>query len=284
MIPRPAPLPDFLIEPVVRLALAEDLASAGDVTTAACLLRDRHQSVRLTARTEGVLAGLDCVRIAFRALDAEVRFEPHRSDGDTLEPGAAVATVSGSARAILAAERTALNLVCHLSGVATLTRAYVDAVADLPVRIADTRKTLPGLRGLQKYAVACGGGLNHRHSLADAILIKDNHIAACGGAAAALQTALERRGHLTSVEIEVDDLDQLGEVIGLGPDVVLLDNFTIPDLKKAVDLVAGRARIEASGGVNLQTVRAVAETGVDVISVGALTHSAPVLDLGLDAA
>lgn len=278
------PLPDLLIEPVVRAALAEDLGRAGDVTAMACIDADARLSAVFAARRPGVVSGLACARLAIVALDPGARFETLAADGDAVEAGAALARVDADARALLSAERTALNLLGRLSGVATLTRAYVDAVAGTGARIVDTRKTTPGLRHLEKYAVRCGGGINHRFGLDDAILIKDNHVAACGGVGEAVRRAKAFAGHLMKVEVEVDSLDQLEEALRHGPDVVMLDNFGPEALAKAVELAAGRAVLEASGGVNLQTVRALAETGVDVISVGALTHSAPVLDIGLDAA
>jgi nicotinate-nucleotide pyrophosphorylase (carboxylating) len=278
------PIPDLLIEPVVRAALAEDLGRAGDVTAMACIDADASLTAVFAARKAGTAAGLACARLAVLALDPAARFEAVAADGDRLEPGAVLAKVEANARALLSAERTALNLLGRLSGVATLTRAYVDAVAGTRARIVDTRKTTPGLRHLEKYAVRCGGGVNHRFGLDDAILIKDNHIAACGGVGEAVRRARAFAGHLMKVEVEVDGLDQLEEALRYGPDVVMLDNFGPADLAKAVALTAGRAVLEASGGVNLETVRALAETGVDVISVGALTHSAPVLDIGLDAA
>ncbi|WP_374571831.1 carboxylating nicotinate-nucleotide diphosphorylase [Phenylobacterium sp.] len=277
------PLPDLLIEPVVRAALAEDLGRAGDVTAMACIEADARLSVAFVARREGVVAGLACARLAILALDPKAWFELDAADGDKVGPGAVLAHVEGNARAILSAERTALNLLGRLSGVATLTRAYVDAVAGTKARIVDTRKTTPGLRHLEKYAVRCGGGVNHRFGLDDAILIKDNHIAACGGVGEAVRRARAFAGHLMKVEVEIDSLDQLEEALSHRPDVVMLDNFGPEALAEAVKRAAGRAVLEASGGVNLQTVRALAETGVDVISVGALTHSAPVLDIGLDA-
>jgi len=276
-------LPDLLIEPVVRAALAEDLGHAGDVTAMACLPAEARLSVVFAARHGGVVAGLACARLALAALDPAARFEALAADGDRVEPGAVLARAQGQARAVLSAERTALNLLGRLCGVATLTRAYVDAVAGTKARIADTRKTTPGLRHLEKYAVRCGGGVNHRFGLDDAILIKDNHVAACGGVGEALKRARAAAGHLMKIEVEVDSLAQLEEALRHGPDVVMLDNFSLDDLARAVALTAGRVVLEASGGVNLQTVRAIAETGVDVISVGALTHSAPVLDIGLDA-
>ena len=278
------PLPDVLIEPVIRAALQEDLGRAGDVTAAACVDADARLSVVFAARKAGVLAGLDCARLAFRAMDPQVGFTALARDGDPLKPGTILARAEGNARAILSAERTALNLLGRLSGVASLTAAYVRAVEGTPARITDTRKTTPGLRALEKYAVRCGGGVNHRFGLDDAILIKDNHVAACGGVGPALMRAKAAAGHLMQVEVEVDRLEQLDEALPYAPDVVLLDNFSLEDLREAVRRAAGRVRLEASGGVSLETVRAIAETGVDVISVGALTHSAAVLDIGLDAA
>jgi len=276
------PLPDLLIEPIVRMALAEDLGRAGDVT-AALIDADARLSVVFAARKDGRIAGLACARLALHALDPTARFEVLIGDGEDAAPGAAVAKVEANARAMLSAERTALNLLGHLSGVATLTRAYVRAVQGTKAIIVDTRKTTPGLRALEKYAVRCGGGINHRFGLDDAILIKDNHVAAAGGVARALTRAKALAGHLTPIEVEVDSLDQLNEALPFAPAVILLDNFAVDDLRRAVDIVGGRVRLEASGGVNLDTVRAIAETGVDAISVGALTHSAPTLDIGLDA-
>jgi nicotinate-nucleotide pyrophosphorylase (carboxylating) len=278
------PLPDALIEPVVRAALLEDLGRAGDITSAACVPADSLLTVTFGARSPGAIAGLDCARLAFLAMGPAIRWETLSHDGAEVEAGTVLAKASGNARAILAAERVALNLLGRLSGVATLTRAYVDAVGGTAAAIVDTRKTTPGLRALEKYAVRCGGGVNHRFGLDDAILIKDNHIAACGGVGEAVRRARAAAGHLVKVEVEVDGLHQLEEALAFGPDVVMLDNFSLEDLKTAVAVTDGRALLEASGGVNLSTVRAIAETGVDVISVGALTHSAPVLDIGLDAA
>ena len=283
-----ARLPDILIEPIVRAALAEDLGRAGDVTGAACIPEGARMRAVFGARKPGVLAGIDCVRIALAVMDPKAELTIHLNDGAALEPGAVIAEAEADARAFLIAERTALNLLGRLSGIATLTRAYVDAVAGTKARIADTRKTTPGLRALEKHAVACGGGMNHRFGLDDAVLIKDNHIVVCGGVQAAVRAARAHVGHLVKVEVEVDGLDQLDQALalieeGVGPDVVMLDNFAVPDLAEAVRRTAGRVVLEASGGVNLTTVRAIAETGVDVISVGALTHSAPSLDVGLDA-
>ncbi len=281
-------LPDILIEPIVRAALAEDLGRAGDVTGAACIPEGSRMRAMFAARKPGVLAGIDCVRIAVLTMDPQASVAIRLQDGDVFEAGTVLAEVEADARAFLAAERTALNLLGRLCGIATLTRAYVEAAAGTGARIADTRKTTPGLRALEKHAVLCGGGVNHRFGLDDAILIKDNHVAVCGGIGPAVRRARAAVGHLMKVEVEVDGLDQLDQALdliaeGLGPDVVMLDNFSLPDLREAVARTAGRVTLEASGGVNLETVRAIAETGVDVISVGVLTHSAPTLDIGLDA-
>ena len=279
-----APIPDLLIQPVVAAALAEDLGRAGDVTAQACIDAEARFSAVFAARQAGIVAGLACARLAVLALDPAARFEALAADGDRVPAGAVLARVEAGARALLSAERTALNLLGRLSGVASLTRAYVDAVEGTGARIADTRKTTPGLRHLEKYAVRCGGGLNHRFGLDDAILIKDNHIAACGGVGEALRRARAAAGHLMKIEVEVDSLVQLEEALPHRPDVVMLDNFSLGDLARAVRIAGGQTTLEASGGVNLQTVRGIAETGVQVISVGALTHSAMVLDIGLDAA
>jgi nicotinate-nucleotide pyrophosphorylase (carboxylating) len=276
------PLPDLLIEPIVRAALAEDLGRAGDITSAACIAADARLAARFANRKTGVVAGLACARIAVLALDPAATFDPLAEDGAWAQPGP-LARVHANARALLSAERVALNLLGRLSGVATLTRAYVDAVAGTGAVITDTRKTTPGLRALEKYAVRCGGGVNHRFGLDDAILIKDNHVAAAGGVGPAIRRARAFAGHLVKVEAEVDSLAQLDEALAEAPDVVMLDNFSLADLAAAVARAKGRVILEASGGVTLESVRAIAETGVDVISVGALTHSAPVLDIGLDA-
>ncbi|MFN3229617.1 MAG: carboxylating nicotinate-nucleotide diphosphorylase [Asticcacaulis sp.] len=286
MLSLPA-LPDLLITPVIEAALREDLGRAGDVTGLACIPPEARMEAAFIAREAGVLAGAACIRLTVLSLDpkAEVRF--FKADGEALSPGDVIATIAGNARALLSAERVALNLVSHLSGVATLTRRYVEAVAGTRARIAATRKTLPGLRALQKYAVRCGGGDAHRYGLDDAILIKDNHIAVCGGVEAALRHARAVAGHLMKVEIEVDRLDQFEAVLPFRPDVIMLDNFALADLRTAVDRLDAFGRgsivLEASGGVNLETVGAIAATGVDVISVGALTHSVKVFDIGLDA-
>ncbi len=278
-----APLPDLLIDPVVRAALAEDLGRAGDITALACIDADATLTATFGARKAGTIAGLDCARLAVLAMDPAAKFKARVGDGDAVAAGAVLAKVTGNARALLSAERTALNLLGRLSGVATLTAQYVAAVEGTKARITDTRKTTPGLRALEKYAIRCGGALNHRFGLDDAILIKDNHVAACGGVGEAIRRARAFAGHLVKVECEVDSLKQLAEALDAGPDVVMLDNFSLKNLRVAVGMAAGRVVLEASGGVTLDTVRDIAETGVDVISVGALTHSASVLDIGLDA-
>ncbi len=277
------PLPDLLVDPTVRAALAEDLGRAGDVTAAALLPANERLACVFAARADGRVAGLDCARLAIAALDPTTTFEIVTPDGADIAKGGVIARVEGNARSILSAERVALNFLGRLCGVATLTRAYVRAIEGTGARIVCTRKTTPGLRALEKYAVRCGGGTNHRFGLDDAILIKDNHIAACGGVRQALERARAGVGHLMKIELEVDSLDQLDEALPFAPDVIMLDNFSLADLAEAVRRTGGRVPLEASGGVNLSTVRAIAETGVDAISVGALTHSASVLDIGLDA-
>jgi len=277
------PLPDLLIAPIVRAALAEDLGRAGDITAQACVPADARLTADFAARRGGVVAGLACIRLALAELDPTATVDALTADGQVAPAGSALARVSGNARAILSAERTALNLLGRLCGIATLTQDYVDAVAGTGAKITDTRKTTPGLRALEKYAVRCGGGVNHRFGLDDAILIKDNHVAACGSVGEALRRAKAFAGHLVKVEVEVDSLVQLQEALAHDPDVIMLDNFSLADMREAVTIVDRRVRLEASGGVTLETVRAIAETGVDVISIGALTHSAKVLDIGLDA-
>lgn len=276
-------LPDLLIEPIIRDALREDLGLAGDVTASAVIAPKSRFKAEFKAREAGISAGIDCTRLALSLMDPQVRFETLLPDGSEVKAGDVIARIEGKARAILAAERVALNLLCHLSGVATLTSKYVATVAGTNAKIACTRKTIPNLRALQKHAVKCGGGHNHRYGLDDAILIKDNHIAICGGVAAAMERAKAGVGHTMKIEIEVDSIAQLKQALPYGPDVLLLDNFTLDMYAEAVKLAAGKTILEASGGVNLDTVRAIAEAGVDVISIGALTHSAPNFDIGLDA-
>lgn len=279
------PLPQFIIDDAVRAALREDLGEAGDLTSAAVVPADARLTAVIAARKPGVVAGLEIACAAFRLVDPALDIRACAHDGACMAPGDAALHVSGSARAILAAERVALNYLCHLSGVATATAALVDAVKGTHARIVCTRKTTPGLRAFEKHAVLAGGGANHRFGLNDAMMIKDNHIAAAGGVVPALKAAKAARGHMVRIEIEVDGLDQLAEVLDEGgADVILLDNMPPADLKKAVAATAGRAVLEASGTITAETVRAVAETGVDVISSGWITHSAPVLDFGLDAA
>ena len=275
-------LPPQVVADVVARALAEDLGGAGDVTGAATVPADVSASGVIVTRDEGVLAGLPLVAATFAAVDPGVDVTLLADDGDHVAGGARLADVSGSARSLLAGERTALNLLGHLSGIATETSRYVRAVAGTTVRIVDTRKTTPGMRALDKYAVRCGGGANHRFGLHDAVLIKDNHIAVAGGVGTAVESARAAAGHLAKVEIEVDTLDQLDEALDAGADVVLLDNMGPDTLAEAVRRVDGRALTEASGGVTLDTVAAIAASGVDLISVGAITHSAPSLDVALD--
>lgn len=275
-------LPPLLVADAVRAALREDLGRTGDITSAATIPADATAEAVFAARQEGVLSGVALAEAAFREIDPKVAFTALKRDGDRIAKGEAAARVSGSARAILSAERVALNYLCHLSGVATATAALVAEVAHTRARICDTRKTLPGLRTFEKYAVRCGGGWNHRFGLDDAILIKDNHIAVAGGVVPAIERARSRAGHMVRLEVEVDSLDMLRAALTARPDAVLLDNMTPAMLREAVAIVDGRAITEASGGITLKTVAAVAETGVDYISSGWITHSAPSLDLGLD--
>jgi nicotinate-nucleotide pyrophosphorylase (carboxylating) len=277
-----ATLPPLLVEEAVRAALREDFGRAGDITSAAVIAAARTATGALVARDFGVIAGLPLAAQAFRAVDAAVVFDPRVADGTRVADAGIVATVSGNARGILGAERVALNFLCHLSGIATATAALVERVRHTRAKIVDTRKTTPGLRTLEKYAVRCGGGMNHRFGLDDAILIKDNHVAVAGGVGEAIRLARARAGHLVKIEVEVETLDQLAEAMAAMPDVVMFDNMTLADMREGVRLVAGRAVTEASGGVTLETVKAIAETGVDRISSGWITHSAPALDLALD--
>ncbi len=272
----------LLIEDSVRRALEEDLGRAGDITTTATIPASAGARAVIASREAGVIAGLPMAETAFRMIAPGLRFTPLMGDGNHVSPGDVVAEIEGSARAVLSAERVALNFLGRLSGIATLTNHFVQQVAGTECRIVCTRKTTPGLRAFEKYAVRCGGGFNHRYGLDDAVLIKDNHIAVAGGVAAALRAAKASVGHLVKIEIEVDTLAQLHEVLAEGADVVLLDNMGVDQLREAVALVEGAMLTEASGGVNLDTVAAIAATGVDMVSVGALTHSPRVLDLGLD--
>lgn len=277
-----APLPRIMLEPLVRAALLEDLGRAGDLTTDAIVPQTARAETALVARQPGVIAGLDLAKLAFELIDPAIAVTIAKSDGSAVVPGDLVASVSGLARGILTAERVALNFLGHLSGIASVTAAIVDSVKGAKAQIVCTRKTTPGLRAVEKYAVRMGGGHNHRFGLDDAVLIKDNHIAIAGGIGEALTRARAHAGHLVKIEIEVDSLDQLAEALELGVDAVLLDNMTPQTLAKAVAMVGGRAITEASGRVTPQTAPAIAASGVDLISVGWLTHSAPVLDIGLD--
>ena len=280
---RPPPLPDIILEPLVRLALSEDLGRAGDLTTDATIPMGTRMKVQITARESGVIAGLDAAYLTLRLVDPSINFTIEANDGDTVSKGDAVATLEGAARSILIAERTMLNFMGRLSGVATLTSKFAKAIAHTPAKIVCTRKTTPGHRAVEKRAVRCGGGTSHRYGLDDAILIKDNHIAACGSITAAVERALEYAGHLRMVEVEVDTLEQLELILPFRPHAVLLDNMSPETLRKAVAMTAGHIVTEASGGITLDSVAAVAETGVNFISSGALTHSAPNFYLAMDA-
>jgi len=276
-------LSPLAIDDAVRRALDEDLGRAGDITSNATIPEGARARAVMVARQSGVIAGLPLAAAAFRLLAPDVDVEPHVRDGASVTEGAPLLTLTGPARAILAGERVALNFVGRLSGIATMTADYVRHTEGSGIRICCTRKTTPGLRALEKYAVRCGGGFNHRFGLDDAILIKDNHIAVAGGVRPVLERVCEHAGHLVTIEIEVDTLAQLREVIKTGlADVVLLDNMDIPELAEAVKIAAGRVVLEASGGVTEETIAAIARTGVDYASSGALTHSAPNFDVALD--
>lgn len=276
------PLPAILLEPLVRAALLEDLGRAGDLTTDAIVPADHRATMVLSARQPGVIAGLDLAALAFRLIEPAIAMQVERPDGNPVSAEDIIATVSGPARGLLTAERTALNFLGHLSGIATATAAVVEAVRGHRAQVVCTRKTTPGLRAVEKYAVRAGGGSNHRFGLDDAVLIKDNHIATAGGIRTAVGRARAGIGHMVKIEVEVDTLDQLEEALALDVDAVLLDNMSLDDLARAVGMVGGRAITEASGRVTPTTAPAIAATGVDLISIGWLTHSAPVLDIGLD--
>jgi nicotinate-nucleotide pyrophosphorylase (carboxylating) len=278
----PTQLPRLLVDRAVAAALEEDLGLAGDLTSQATLAPEAWATASLSAREPGVIAGLDLAAAAFRLVGDGVTFTPALADGDRVAAGGVVATVAGPARLVMSAERVALNFLNHMSGIATLTREYADAVAGTSAQICDTRKTTPGLRAFQKYAVRCGGGANHRYSLDDAILIKDNHIAVAGSVSDAYRAAEAFAGHLVAIEIEVTSLAELEEALAAGARVVLLDNMDNDLLRQAVAINAGRAKLEASGGVKLDRVRSIGETGVDYISTSQITMAAKPLDLGLD--
>jgi nicotinate-nucleotide pyrophosphorylase (carboxylating) len=276
-------LSPLVIQEAVKRALDEDLGRAGDVTSSATLPEGIQAKAKLVARKAGTIAGLPCAARAFRTLAPNIKFDAKVRDGDSVKANTTLAVIEGPAIAVLSGERVALNFLGHLSGIATMTAAYAAKIAHTKAKVTDTRKTTPGLRALEKYAVRCGGGVNHRFGLDDAVLIKDNHIAVAGGTGPALDAARAAVGHLVKIEIEVDTLDQLREVLANGKaDVVLLDNMAPKTLVEAVALCKGKLVTEASGGITLDTIAAIAETGVDIISSGALTHSAPSLDVALD--
>lgn len=276
------PLPESLVAPLVRKALVEDLRPLGDITTDAIIPAQQKWKGALVARQAGVVAGLDFAKLAFQMMDKKVLFKVKKPDGSAVKPKDVIAIISGSARAIITGERVALNFLSHLSGIATATQALVKAAKPHRAKICDTRKTTPGLRRIEKYAVRAGGGINHRFGLYDAVLIKDNHIAAAGSVRAAVTLARKAVKRKVKIQLEVDNLDQLKEALDLPIDSILLDNMPPAMLKKAVKMVRGRLVTEASGRVNLTTVKAIAASGVDRISVGSITHSAPILDIGLD--
>ena len=281
-LPHINPPSDVLIAPIVRQALAEDLGRAGDITSDNLVDAGQSGRAQIVARKKGTVAGLVTAALSFVLMDSTVRVCVKMPDGSEIEAGGVIAEVAGPARALLSAERTALNFLGHLSGVATATHALVTRIAGTHARICCTRKTTPGLRLLEKYAVRCGGGFNHRFGLDDAVLIKDNHIQAAGGLEPAMSALRGRLGHMVKIEVEIDTLEQLDAALRLGADTILLDNMNPETIRRAVALNKGRAVLEASGGITLECVRTVAETGVDYISSGAITHSAASLDVGLD--
>jgi nicotinate-nucleotide pyrophosphorylase (carboxylating) len=277
------PLPALVIEPIVRAALAEDLGPSGDITSESVIPKGTKARMVIRARAAGRIAGVELARMAFLLVEPPLKVSLETMDGHDARAGDTLLRVAGEARAILAAERVALNFLAHLSGVATATKALVDAVAGTRAKICCTRKTTPGLRALEKYAVRAGGGVNHRFGLSDGVLIKDNHLAVAASITGAVEQARARVGHMMKIEVEIDSLAQLDEALAAGADAIMLDNMTLDDMARAVKRVAGKAVLEASGNVTRERVRAIAETGVDLISSGAITHSAPALDVALDA-
>ena len=278
----PPALPQMLIEEAVRAALGEDLGRAGDITTNATIAPDAQATAVLSSREAGIICGMGFARAAFSLIDPALTFEALVSDGMPVEAGKKIARIAGNARTILSAERVALNYLMHLSGIASHTARFVELVAGTSAKVCDTRKTIPGMRAFAKYAVKCGGGTNHRFGLDDAILIKDNHIAVAGGVGKAILSARAFAGHLVKIEVEVDSLEQLEEALSVRADVVLLDNMKPEILETAVKINAGRAILEASGNISFDTIKAVAQTGVDYISTSKITMAAPTLDIGLD--
>ncbi len=275
-------LTQSVIDAAVKAALAEDLGNAGDITCASLIPEHLQNSAKFVARADGVLCGVQCAQTALRMVDDTLRITVLKKDGDALKAGDIIARLEGNSRSMLTAERTALNFLTHLSGITTLTAKFVKETAGTKAKILCTRKTHPGLRALEKFAVCMGGGVNHRFGLYDAVLIKDNHLAAVGSITAAVQKSRAAVGKAVKVEIEVDTLDQLAQALTTDADVIMLDNFSLESLRQAVALAAGKIPLEASGGVTLQTIRSICETGVDFVSVGAITHSAPALDIALD--
>ncbi|MEP7456891.1 carboxylating nicotinate-nucleotide diphosphorylase [Phyllobacterium sp. SB3] len=280
--PYPQSLPQLLVDDAVKTALLEDLGRAGDITTNATLPEDATARAVLSSREAGTICGMGFARAAFALIDPSLNFVALTKDGARVKPGEHIALIEGNARSILSAERVALNFLMHLSGIASYTAKFADLIAHTNAKVCDTRKTIPGMRAFAKYAVKCGGGSNHRFGLDDAVLIKDNHIAVAGGVAKAILAARAYAGHLVKIEVEVDGLDQFEEALDVNADVILLDNMGPELLEKAVKINAGRAKLEASGGIGFDTIKAVAETGVDYISTSKITMAAPTLDIGLD--
>ncbi|CAK7192248.1 putative nicotinate-nucleotide pyrophosphorylase [carboxylating] [Commensalibacter sp. Nvir] len=275
-------LQNFLVEPLIKNALNEDLGLAGDITSQLVIPENHHSKVFMVSRQHGILSGVQIAQLTFQCVSKGCIFHSLKKDGEALKPNEIIATIEGPTRSLLTAERTALNFMCHLSGIASITNKIVQSIAHTKTKVVCTRKTTPGLRLLEKYAVRCGGGMNHRFALYDGILIKDNHIAVTGSVTKALKKVKKHSGHMVKIEIEVDTLEQLKEALSVGVDVILLDNMSPEQLKEAVQMVNGKAITEASGRINIQSAAIIAESGVDFISVGWITHSAPIIDIGLD--
>ncbi|MEO1657107.1 MAG: carboxylating nicotinate-nucleotide diphosphorylase [Pseudomonadota bacterium] len=276
------PVPADLLKPLILRALEEDVSQGGDLTTLATVPADRLATAQLNTRQHGTLAGIDVAALVFTTVSDQISVQTQAADGEAIAPGGTLLTATGPAQALLTAERTALNILSHMTGIASATAALVQLIDGTGAHLAATRKTLPGLRLLQKHAVRCGGGMTHRMSLSDAVMIKDNHIIAAGGITEAMTKARHYAGHTVKIEVEVDTISQLEDILPLRPDIVLLDNMTTDDLSRAVALAKGQTVLEASGGVTASTIRAIAETGVDIISVGALTHSVTAIDIGME--
>jgi len=282
MIKNLTPLPNIIIEPLIRRAFEEDLGRGGDITTDNVIPIDKKSTVEITARGEGIVAGISVAELSFKLIDPNLKITQLKTDGVEVKQGDVIIKIEGNSRAILTAERTALNFLGRMSGIATLTNKMVKEVGNYKMKVSSTRKTTPGMRALEKYAVKAGGGFNHRLGLDVGVMIKDNHIAIAGSITKAIRSAKENIGHMVKIECEVDNLEQLKEVLEEGVDIIMLDNMSIKDMTTAIEMIDGRATVEASGNITLERIAEIAAIGIDLVSVGALTHSAPNFDIGLD--